>query len=543
MIKVMIVDDEKTIREGVKKAIDWQRYGMEVVAVLASGAEALDAIERDPPDIVLLDIILNDIDGLEVLDLVRRKYPGVFVILISGYDDFEYARRAIELSAYCYLLKPIDIGQLLEKLLQVREAIEQRLDKLKKDKELNDRLKESIPIIRDNFFLDLVSGKYASVDSIVKKAEFLGVDLKARQYAVAVLEFHNQGKGNEYDRNLIKFAAMELCIDAFSGAYLCHPFNMEDRIGLLICADELQQENIRAVCGGIMDDMNVKLGVPLTIGIGRPQEEPLSIPYSYREALEALEYKILMGLNRVIDSEIIYQSSNKKLEHNLIKEIFHKRGDELKVALKTMNRHTVESITLDIVSALRVSIDSNIRNHGRDLLLLSGYLSVVAVDLDVDIENVLEEGKELYGAFKSQETMEKIHERILLFFSRVMDELMSKQENSNSLYVGKALKIIKEKLHEEISLSAIADALYLSPNYLSRIFKQEVGESFIEYTVRVKMNEVKRLLEQSPQKVYEIANILNYKDVNYFSKTFKKFFGVSPSEYRELQKQSADGVI
>lgn len=543
MINVMIVDDEKTIREGVERAIDWEGLGMRVCVCAASGAEALDAIELAPPDIVLLDIVLNDIDGLEVLDLIRRKYPGMYVMLISGHDDFEYARRAIELNAYSYLLKPIDIEQLLEKLLQIRQAIWERLDKLKKDKELNDRLKESIPIIRDSFFIGLVSGKRDSAESIVAAADFLGLDLAARQYAVALLELHNRGDGDEYDRNLIRYAVMDICREAFAGTYKCHPFGIEDKIGILISADEMEPGNIRTICGVIRDGVNVKLGVPLTVGVGRPQSDPVCIQHSYREAAEALEYKILMGLNRVIDSEIIYQSANKKLERNLMREVFQKKGDELKIALKTMNRQAADAIADEIMAALRESVDSNIRNHSRDLLLLSTCLSMIAVDLDADMESILDEGRELYGVFKGQDTLEKLHECVRSFFLKVMEVLRNKQKSSNSLYVRKALQYVRENLYGEISLSAIADALYLSPNYLSRIFRQEVGEPFIEYTIRVKMNEVKRLLEQSPQKVYEIAYKLNYKDVNYFSKTFKRFFGVSPSEYRELQYQSQDSGV
>lgn len=535
LIKVMIVDDERTIREGVRSAIDWQQHGLEVCATAASGAEAFEAIENDPPDIVLLDIVLNDIDGLEVLDLIRRKYPAIYVILISGHDDFEYAQRAIELSAYCYLLKPVDIAQLLEKLLQIRSSIEQRMDKLKKDSELNDRLKESIPIIRDSFFQELVNGKCTSVESITAKSDFLGVDLAARQYAVALVELHGAGNGDEYDRNLIRYATVDLCRDAFAGVFKCHPFNMEGNIGLLICSDDLDPVRVRGICTAIRDDVNGKLEVPLTIGIGAPQCGPLSIQHSYREAAEALEYKILMGLNRVIDPDIIYKTSNKLLERNLVKEVFLKRGDELKVALRNLNRKVVDSVASDIIAAMRESIDSNFKNRSRDLLLMSTYLSMVAIDLDVNTELIAGEGEELYLCLRSKETMEKIRECICLFFAKIMAELKARQQNCNSQYVSKALDCIRENLYGELSLSTIADTLYLSPNYLSRIFKQEVGEPFIEYTVRVKMNEAKRLLEQSSRKVYEIANELNYKDVNYFSKTFKKIFGVSPSEYRELQ--------
>jgi len=534
LIKVIIVDDEITIREGIKRAMDWKHHGMEISAVAGSGTEALDFMEQSPPDIVILDIMLNDIDGLEVLDIIRHKYPNIYVIIISGYDDFEYAQRAIELNAFCYLLKPLDLNQLSNKLLQISAAIKQRFDKLKKDKELNERLKESIPIIRDNFFCEIVSGKCISMDSIAAKADFLEIDLKAQQYSVVVIELHSLDNINEYDKNLIKYAAMEICRDAFFETHKCYPFNVEDNIGLLICADETEYKNIREICLSIKEKVNSKLGIPLTIGIGKPCPDLFSIQYSFKEAVDALEYKILMGLNRIIDSDIIYKSSNRRFERNSVKELFDKRADELKLALKTNNRICVDNFTSDIISALRDSISNNIKNYSRDLLLLSIYLSEAAIDLDVNIDYVFHEGDELFGTFKRLETIESISECMESFFRKVMGDLKDKQKDSNSSYINKAMNCIKENLNGEISLTTVADALYVSSNYLSRIFKQEVGESFIEYIIREKMNEAKRLLETSSQKVYEIANVLNYKDVNFFSKTFKRNFGVTPSEYREL---------
>lgn len=534
MIKVMIVDDEIVISEGIKQAIDWQSYGMEVCAVAGSGNEALEIMELCPPDIVILDIMLNDMDGLEVLDLVRHKYPNTYVILISGYDDFGYAQRAIELNAFCYLLKPLDENQLREKLLQISENIKKRFEKLKRDRELNERLRESIPILRDKFLYEIVMGKNTNKSSIDSKADFLEVDLKAGQYAVIILELSNVDYRNEYDKNLMKYAVMDICTGTFSGAYKCYPFNIQENIGLLICADSMEQSEIREMCCNIRDKVNRTLGILLTVGVGRPCNELLSVQYSYGEAADALEYKIIMGLNRIIDSEAIYKSANKKYEHNLLKEVFDKRSDELKIALKAMNNKTVYSITAEIISALHTSINNNIKNCNRNLLILSSYLTGIVISLDVNVDRIFEEGKELYGTFRQLETIEKIKECIEAFFRRIMENLKDRQKDSNNSYVDKALECIKENLNGEISLTTVADSLYVSSNYLSRIFRQKMGEPFIEYTIRLKMNEAKRLLETSNQKVYEIANELNYKDVNYFTKTFKRTFGVTPSEYREL---------
>lgn len=534
MIKVIIVDDEITIREGIKKAIDWERYGMEVSAVAGSSAEALDCIEQFLPDIIILDILLDGMDGLEILDIVRHKYPNVYVILISGYDEFEYAQRAIELSAFCYLLKPIDEEQLKQKLGQIREDIDRKLDKLKKDKELNERLKESLPVIREHLFYEIIRGKNIHLDKIYEKSEFLGVDLNAKQYAVIILELHIPENKSEYDKNLIKYAAMEKCENAIAGLYKCYSFNLRENIGILICTDKIDLSHVKEICQGIINGINNLLSVPVTIGIGSVYHEITSIVYSYKEAVDALEYKALMGLNQAIDSDSIYRSANKKYERNPVKELFSKRMNELKHALKTMNSEVLSTISSDIALALEDSLKNNIRNFSKDLLQLSNSLNDVIISLDINIENIFHNETDLYGVFRKLKTIEKITDYLKDFFERVLEEVKSRQKDSNSFYVNKAKSYIDKNLYGELSLSNVADNLYVSSNYLSRIFKQEVGESFIEYVIRGKMHEARRLLETSTYKVYEIANELNYKDVNYFSKTFKKIFGVTPSEYREL---------
>ncbi len=534
MNKVIIVDDEPAIREGIKNIINWEQFGMEVSAVAGSSAEALEKIDHSPPDILILDICLDGMDGLEILEIVRHKYPNVYVILISGYDEFEYARRAIDLNAFCYMLKPIDVGQLGQKLLQIREKIEQKFSQLKKDKELNERLKESIPIIREHLFHKIIKGKNINLDLITGKADFLGINLKAEEYLVIVVEPNLSENKSEYDKNLTKYAVMELCEDAFSDGYRCYSFELGDNIGFLVCGENIELSQIKDISCGIIQKINQSLSASVTIGIGSITKEITSVTHSYNEAVSALEYKILMGLNRVIDSESILNSANRRLERNLIRELFNKRKEELKYALKTMNQEMVQSICSDITNTLERSLKENIRNFNRDLLQLSNSLNEVVIGLDINIDKVFSGGYDLYGSFKRLETIEKISCCLQEFFQAILEEIRHRQNISNSFYINKARDYIEKNLYGELSLSSMADYLYVSSNYLSRIFKQEVGESFIEYVIRKKMLEAKRLLESSTYKVYEIADELNYKDVNYFTKTFKKAFGVTPTEYREL---------
>ena len=209
MINVLIVDDEFAIREGIKNTFKWHEYGLRVCGTASSGFEALELIEKNTPDIIILDIKLADIDGLEVLEVIREKYSNIKVILISGYDEFEYAQKAIELDAFSYILKPIDDKKLFSKILEAKKIIEDQFNKIRSDENLNKQLKESIPILRDIFLNQIASGKLSDVNIIKDKAEFLGIELNMCQYTAMVLELQNyksDDKISEYDKSMLKLA-------------------------------------------------------------------------------------------------------------------------------------------------------------------------------------------------------------------------------------------------------------------------------------------------------------------------------------------------
>lgn len=533
LIKVLIVDDEKTIREGIKGAINWVNHGMKVVGLAASGIEAINALDNLSPDVVLLDIVLNDMDGLEILQIIRNKYSRAHVIMISGYDEFEYARRAMELNAHSYLLKPLDTNQLDEKLVEIKEAIDERRQILKKNEEINRRLVESFPIIKDNLFYQLIKGRNLNLKTILDKGKFLGIEFNKSHLAVIVLELYNNDHLNEYDRNLIRYAVIDICENSFPHDMNPYVFNLDDKIGIMICGNDLKQKELLKISNNIIKNIIDRLNISLTMGIGGIFDDLLMTHNSYQEAINALDYRIIMGLNKAIDAETIYKSTNKTIEISPIRNLINKREDELKYALKTMNQTLIDTILKDIISVLYSSIKKNIKNYNRELIFLSNFFTEIAIELDLDIDEILK-GEELFTKLRLKTTIEEIEVSLAIFLKKITEILKNKQESNNSIYVRKAIEYIDNNINEDISLTKVAESLYISSNYLSRIFKQETGESFIEYVVGVKMYEAKKLLENSTKKIYEIADLLNYKDVNYFTKTFKRFYGVTPSECRDL---------
>jgi len=209
MVNVLIVDDEFTIREGIKNAFNWDEHGLKVCGTASGGFEALELIEQKTPNIIILDIKLMDIDGLEVLEVIKEKYSNIKVILISGHDDFEYAQKAIELNAFSYILKPIDDKKLFSKILEAKRIIEEQFNKIKFDESLNKQLKESIPVLRDMFLNQIASGRLSDIQVIKDRAEFLGIEFNMCQYTALVLQLHDDKNGDirsEYDRNMLKLA-------------------------------------------------------------------------------------------------------------------------------------------------------------------------------------------------------------------------------------------------------------------------------------------------------------------------------------------------
>jgi len=537
MINIMIVDDELTIREGIKSTFQWEKYGLLVCGTAASGTDALYLIDETAPDIIILDIKMSDMSGLEVLEIVRNKYPNIKVILISGHDDFEYAQKAIELNAFCYVLKPIDEKKLLEKILAAKKVIEEQFLKIKSDESLNKRLKEGLPALRNVFLHQLLKGKLADMKTIKEKSDFLEINLNMPEHAAVIFDLQNEGSHanrNEYEKSLMKLAVINAAENIFGKVFHYNCFDCEESMGIIIQGFKIKRSALKNTCWCFKEYVNNTLGLIMTLGIGGIHEGIQNIPLSYKEAVDALEYKLILGRNEIIDIEKIEEYFKKDYAESSLEETIKENEASLINALKVFNKVKIASIIDDVISSLREAIKINVKKTDRLTFLLSFFLTKILLALDIGIEKFFDLGNDTYNDMKKLETIEEFKEYINCFLSNVMSELMQREISNNGFLVNKAMEYIHENVYSDISLTGTANSIYINPNYLSKIFKQEINESFIEYVTKIKMNEAKKLLKSSNLKVYEIADMLRYKDVNHFTKIFKRYMSVTPSEYREL---------
>lgn len=193
MIDILIVDDEKKIREGISNNIDWASNDINICGTASSGLEALDMIDMFMPGIVITDISMSDMDGLELLDIINQTYPTVKVILISGYKEFEYAQKAVALNAFSYLTKPINSKMLLDKVIEAKALIEKRISEVKINDVIRKKLRENILVVRDSFFTILMEGRNRNRVDIENRGEFLEIDLNYNQFLVCIMAFEAGG--------------------------------------------------------------------------------------------------------------------------------------------------------------------------------------------------------------------------------------------------------------------------------------------------------------------------------------------------------------
>lgn len=543
MIDIMIVDDERLIREGIKNGINWEAHGINVCATAGSASEALTLIDMYMPNIIITDIRMPDMDGLELLENINRQYSNIKVILISGYKDFEYAQTAISLDAFCYILKPIDSDELLAKVLGAKAMIEEQLKSIKLNEDIKKRLEENMWVIRDNFLIRMVKGELSGESEIQEMKEFLDLNSEGVQFCVAILEIETpnkkchskwEDKQEWHDEGWYKAAVMNEIEVVFKDFYRSYSFNFNNSIGLLISGQQIDEDHVKEQFVTIKEWVNNSLGLSMTVGIGNTYNSMEEVPISCREAMEASEYKVVMGKNVIIPAKTINTKVSEKVAITNFENILKNSEDDLVYSLKAGDKKAVNQIVDDIIVVTEQVIKANIRTKEHLMLLLAFFLLKIVFSLEIHVHQLVGDQKDLYIALKGLQTIEELQSFLCDFFHKVIQELDNRVKSQNGFLVKQAVDYINANIYNDISLIKVAEYLGVHPNYLSRIFSQELGESFIEYSIKVRMNEAKLLLRNSTNKVYEIADSLHYKDVSHFARVFKKTYGVSPSEYRQL---------
>jgi two-component system, response regulator YesN len=535
MYKVLIADDEKWIRKGITTTIDWQKYNIDTVLEAKDGEEALELAKEHKPELIITDIKMPNLDGLEFISEVRKYSENTKIIIISGYSEFEFAKRAIKLGAVDYLMKPIDeimLDSIISKCINdISEEQDKKLDLLKNI----DSLKEYIPLAQNYYLNLLLSQKGDNIENICSKLESMNIGLDFQR--LTVVSFHIEY--NSEDRNiwekadgLAKFAIKNVLQEFLEKSYNCYFTDVsEKRIVCFLSVKHREMLNYQQKLDSILSEAvtAVKrfLKCNLAVGIGG-ENSILNVFNSYKESQEALEYKFFYGTVRVFD----YIEIN-KLSKYPITDIINNNYGTLINGIKLGERQNVLNILEDLFKIVCLNMDKlNPIEVKAFLMNLTIRIYEALTATDPLMSGFIAAVSEIESSLDNLSTIDEVFMYMKEFVCANL-EYTGQHPNKKKKSIEDALKYISAHYSEDITMSSIAKALFLNSSYFSKIFNEYVGQTFSEYITKVRMNYAKELLKVSYLKVYEVAEKVGYSDYRHFSKKFKELMGVSPIEYRD----------
>lgn len=530
MTGLLLVEDEAAIKNKLMQNVPWSDYGFEPVLGASNGLEALEVLERNSIKIMVTDIQMPKMNGIELLKEVKKRGYRIKIIVISGFAEFEYAQESIKLNVSDYLLKPFASRRLLEAVLRLKDELEKEEAEESKINDLREELKKNRTDLVDKLLLDLLNGNV--VTNIEARMDFLGLkDFIGHEFQVAVMEIPDNQlpemtEEEKYLLNLQFNQQMQRLTN--TNNYRSYIVNHHRNQVALIILDPDQDLPLRLE--EMLTQTRLALKLAVACGLGRQYRDLEDLGLSYKEACSALQCRYFYGLNRVFsvnDLNPENQSYYKILNSLQRNPIF----DNLKIGSDSLVKEDLKKIIGEMRSA-GISSELSKMVAGNLILLTSTTLS----ELGYNSAEIFGADDNTLANINRVESLEELEELLISFFNRIYNHISKRRTSLNHQLVDEIRCYLDENFAQDITLSAMANRYKISPGYLSLLFTERTGKNFIDYLTERRIKKAKELLKHSDLKIYEISSAVGYNDSFYFSNCFKKITGVSPSEYRESTK-------
>ncbi|SEC02318.1 response regulator [Paenibacillus sp. GP183] len=544
MYKIMIVDDEAEIREGIEELIQWEDHGFQFIGGYENGREALEASGANVPDVILTDICMPFLDGLELAERIKHISPFTRLILLTGYDDFEYAQRAIQLNVYDYLLKPFSAGQLRNLLDKVKLEMDEDYKQKEDIQRLKMQLNQSLPLLKEKFLEKLVTTSISRTE-LEEKLDFFDIRLVGPCYMAIVVDIDDFGSRNRsisvMEQELLRFAVYNIVEEIMVKPERGIAFRSRDEqiVVILSCeADDSAYYFVQQLAEETRQCMERYLKFTVTVGIGTTCSTLLEIASSCQKAMAAIDYRFLLGKNKVISIADFGGMVPTETDG------YPEWEKKLLRCLRTSSSHEIESIIEEWMLYFKRSLTPMPKCH---LYLQKFHVALLDMMDELGGERAefsLFQSTDLFSGWNAMKTLDDIGAWLKTTCRQVMDELSNIRIDQTRLKVLAAEQYIKSHYSDEaLSLQEVCRHVQISPSYLGVVFKTHTGQTFIEYLTRTRVDKAKELLKLSGLKAFEIAERTGYRDPHYFSLLFKKNTGMSPTDYREMMMADPYRVI
>jgi two-component system response regulator YesN len=505
MYKMVIVDDEKVVLDGLTSAINWSDHQVQIVGTSLDGNTAYQLIEDTKPHIVMADIRMPGLNGLDLIDKVKTLRPDTVFIVISGYTEFDYAKRALKLEVVDYLTKPIELDEIIA---SVKKAIN-KFDSIQVEKQNKDKIQKYELQLEEKYMLDAIFGHQLSDHELTTEFE---------NCTVLVCGFTSSKGLTKYkERDFIR--------------HLKKPFQKNGDNGFVFFVDEYlvvvfsksNQEENKAVVDFSELVVNQVGELPI-IGVGNTYDDLTGVQQSYKEAVEV--FHIGIYLNR----SFTYYDALEKVDHNvgsdMIKTIdnyFNKQNWDL---------NNLNKLIDDLLQYSQQKMLPPVKTKYMCFRLIINVFDYVQQEYEVNVEHILEEKHVIYNQLHQLRSIEEMKEWLLDKGSLLSEYLQDNQMSQKEKLIVDVKKYIENHFCEVITLDDIAQQFHISPAYLSSLFSKRVGMTLFEFIIDMRMNTAKERLRTTNYKISEICHQVGYDNQRYFNQVFKKHVGTTPGKYR-----------
>ena len=518
MYQIMLVEDEALVRESMAQNTNWDKFGFAPPHVFENGRPAADHLETVLPDVVITDICMPFLDGLELAKLVYERFPETIVVVLTGFSEFSYAQKAIRYHVHDYLLKPVSSAQLLETLGQVAEQIEQEQQQLRSEG-ANSRSEHEEDVLREHFLNDLLSGSVPTAEAAVQ-GERWGLLLTAKQYLVCIVRLPENAVQEQ-----VRALTERLCGEE---SEVCAFFRGSRRLVLLLRGEteEAVRETAYEFCQNLRHELCQVLGWNALCAIGAPVSRVSALPESYRTAKDTL-----LQASACAEDGVFGSTDFAGVQHEFDFSAGGSLADKLRHAApedvpRIVEGYFGDSAAQDVQSVLY-----------RYYLLMNLLVTASQLADEVQAGSIPppEDPQAVLGQAATLEGTKACAAEVLGRMTR----LCYRHQNVRySAEISRAKEFIRENYADSgISLHMVAAEVGFSPNHFSTVFSQETGQTFVEYLTAVRIEAAKHLLTKGNSRMSDIAFDVGYQDSHYFSYLFKKHVGVSPREYRSRSEE------
>jgi two-component system response regulator YesN len=537
MFKVIIIDDEPMIRQGIRTMINWQEHGCEVCAEAQDGVEGLEKIKEFAPEIIITDIRMPEMDGLAMIREAKSLIPGSKVIILTGFRDFDYVYEALKIGAFGFILKPTKISELNSLITRAVTELRFAVARDEEIAKLRSLFEKNIPVLREKLLYEMMYGMKDKSGDLEGRMRLFNLNIE--KFIMLLVQCEPGEEVNTlspYDRHVYQFGVIKSFEEIFAPSFsvMSIPVNDTDSVFIINLPERAGDVNsvINDKCQQLQEMVAQCFNMVLTIAVSTVAQSSAEIHAKFNECHQALDYKHYAGSGSII----YYGDLNSFFRYDDfsdLKQIQQQLLDGVKAGNEEVTKSKLDEMSAYFKKGVKNGSDW-IKSYFSSLLteINNIRLSVIAADNErnEEISGSMESLNRMIHDAEDTESLEGILREAAL---RVAERINRYNNKSIKLIVKKAIEYIHENYREQLTLNDIASHVYVSPSYVSRMFGREVGKNFVDYLNEVRIEKAKELLNDVRYKTYEIADKVGIQDARYFSRLFKKYTGKTPTEYRE----------